>query len=254
VSEPASDSEIPTAPERKPPSERDWERSAVLEPLPAPRLPELIGDGAGLPFATAALAGSPPPLDPEDPAAAALLAYITSRTAPKRARRPWKRGEAEADPTPPPSLVGWRLLARDDGEALFARGRLPQLLTVTVRQNSLRRSWSCVRSGLAGQLRATRDGIRASSWRVDPMHEIQPRDTVLRVLVTEQAFASGKRADERVLAPDFYLDADELVLRMFVAPRQGFQNGLPNPETPVRVALSEPVGRRRLIDGAFPQL
>jgi hypothetical protein len=254
VSEPAPDPEAPLAREPKPPSERDWERSAVLEPLSAPRLPELIGDGAGLPFATAALAGSPEPLDPEDPAAAALLAYLTSRTAPKRARRPWKRGAVEAEPAPPPSLVGWRLLAQADGEVLFARGRAPQLLTVTFRQSSLRRSWSCVRSGLAGQLRATRDGIRASSWRIDPTHEIKPQDTVLRVLVTEQAFASGKRADERVLAPDMYGDADELVLRTFVSPRQGFQNGLPNPETPVRIALSEPVGRRRLIDGALPQL
>ncbi len=226
----------------------------MLEPRLAPRLPELIGDGAGLPFATAALTGAPAPLDPGDPAVAALLAYLTSRAAPKRAPRPWKRGGAPSGRAPSASLDGWRLLARVDGEALFARGRIPELLTVTLRQHTLRRSWSCVRSGLAGQLRATRDGIRASSWRADPTHEIRQQDTVLRLLVTEQAFASGKPADGRVLGPDLYLGADELVLRMFVSPRPGFQNGVPNPETPVRVALSEPVGRRRLIDGALPQL
>jgi len=38
---------------------------------------------------------------------------------------------------------------------------------------------------------------------------------------------------------------------MFVTPRPGFQWGSNNPETPVRVALGEPVGLRRLIDGAL---
>jgi len=234
------------------PSERDWERSAVLEPRRGPRHPELIGDGAAMPFATAALAGRPAPLDPQDPAAQALLSYLASRMAPKRALRPWKRG-APARPAPPASLDGWRLLAQADGEVLFARGLPPQLLTVTLRRNALRRSWSCVGTRMARTLRATRDGIRASSWRLDPTEEIQPEQTVLRVLVTEQAFASGQRAEGRVLVPDVYVDADELVLRMFVAPRPGYQTAMRNPETPVRVALAEPVGGRRLTDGALVQ-
>jgi hypothetical protein len=238
--------------ERTLPSERDWERSAVLEPRPGPRHPELIGDGAAMPFATAALAGPPSPVDPQDPAAQALLSYLASRMAPKRASRPWKRG-APAQPAPPASLDGWRLLAQTDGEVLFARGLPPQLLTVTLRRNALRRSWSCVGARMAHTLRATRDGIRASSWRVDPTQEIQPEQTVLRLLVTEQAFASGQRADGRVLVPDVHAAPDELVLTMFVAPRPGYQTAMRNPETPVRVALAEPVGARRLIDGALPQ-
>jgi hypothetical protein len=48
-----------------------------------------------------------------------------------------------------------------------------------------------------------------------------------------------------------YVDEDELVLRMFVTPRPGYQSGAPNPETPVRIALPHPVGTRRLIDGAL---
>ncbi len=103
----------------------------------------------------------------------------------------------------------------------------------------------------ARPLRAARDGIRASSWRLDPTQEASPDETVLRLLVHEQAFASGQRADGRFLVPEIYLDADELVIRIFISPRQGFQTNSRNPETPVRVALPEPVGTRRVIDGAL---
>jgi hypothetical protein len=235
--------------ESKLPSERDWERADVLEPRAASRYPELLSDGAALAFAPAALDGPPGPLDPADPAAGALLAYLVAATAPKRtARTPWKRGAAST----PASLDGWRLLARTDNEVLFARGRLPHLLTVSFRKKPLRRTWTCLRSSAARPLRATRDGIRASSWRLDPMHELQQSDTVLRVLLTEQAFASGQRADGRVLTPDLYADGEQLVLRVFVTPRPGYQTATRNPETPVRIALPHPVGARRVIDGALP--
>ena len=68
--------------------------------------------------------------------------------------------------------------------------------------------------------------------------------------MTEQTYAGGKRADGRVLVPDLYEDEQELVLTMFVTPLEGFLMRSPNPETPVRVALSRPVGGRELIDGA----
>jgi hypothetical protein len=249
VSEPASRrlGRLPTR-ERKPPSERDWERSTVLEPRAALRYPELVSDGAGLAFAPQALVGPPPLLHPEEPEAGALLKYLKTLAAPKGVSRALaKRGAPAAEPA---SLAGWRLLARDGGEVLFGRGAPPQLLLVTLRKNSLRRSWSCVRSGVARPLRATRDGIRASSWRLDPTYELGPGDTELRLLATEQAFASGQSAEGRLLAPDLYRDDEELVLRIFVTPRPGYQTATRNPETPVRVALSEPLGQRRLIDGA----
>jgi hypothetical protein len=103
----------------------------------------------------------------------------------------------------------------------------------------------------AKPLRAARDGIRASSWRLDPTHELEPGETVLRVLVTEQTYAGGERAHGRVLAPDIYIDAKELVLRMFVTPKPGYNVRSPNPETPVRIALSHPLAARQLIDGAI---
>lgn len=232
----------------KPPSERDWERSAVLEPRPGPRYPELISDGGGLPFPPAALAGPPRPLDPEDPVAAALLAHLAARAAPKRSV-PWKRREVA--PPQPASLDGWRQLARTEDEVLFARGLPPRMLTAAFRRAGRRRTWTFLGSSAARPLRATRDGIRASSWRLDPSDEAPSDATVLRVLVTEQAFASGRRADGRILAPEIYASDDELVLTIFVTPQPGFQNGTPNPETPARIALPPPLGLRELIDGAL---
>jgi hypothetical protein len=125
------------------------------------------------------------------------------------------------------------------------------MLTAALRQTGRRRTWTFIGSSAARPLRATRDGIRASSWRLDPSSEAPTDASILRVLVTEQAFASGRQAHGRVLAPLLYLDADELILTIFVTPPPGFQNGTPNPETPVRIVLPEPLGARRLIDGAL---
>jgi hypothetical protein len=251
VSEPAR-RRLGRFPARKPsvPTERDWERSVLLEPRSAPCHPELISDGGGLPFPPAALAGSAEQLDPMDPAVGALIAQITRRTASKSASRGLrKRGPAPAPA--PPSLDGWRLLARADDEVLFARGRPPELLTVAVRQDTRRRTWTCVAVSAARPLRSTRDGIRASGWRLDPTCEANPEETILRVLVTEQTWAGGQRADSRLLPPDLHVGAEKLVLTMFVTPRPGFQTRSPNRETPARIALPHPVGPRRLTDGAL---
>jgi hypothetical protein len=231
------------------PSERDWERSEVLEPRPGPRHPELISDGGGLPFPPAALARPLLPLDPGDPATAALLAHLEASTASKRsARMRLRRQPAPA----PPGLEGWRELARTDDEVLFARGLPPRMLTAALRRTGRRRTWAFHGSSAARPIRAARDGIRASSWRLDPAHDPpSEEEKVLRVLVTEQAYANGRRADGRVLAPDLYVDDRELVMTIFVTPQPGFQMGPPNPETPVRVALPDPVGGRRLLDGAL---
>lgn len=219
------------------PAERDWERSVLLEPRAAPRDPELISDGAGLPFSPAALDAPADQLDQQDPAVAALISQLA------------REKELEGA-TPVPSLDGWRVLARTDDEVLFGCGRPPQLVTVAVRKDVRRRGWTCVAVSTARPLRATRDGVRASGWRLDPNREPDADDAVVRVLVTEQTWAGGKRAHDRLLVPDLHVGAEELVLTMFVTPREGFQMRSPNPETPVRVALPGPIGRRRLIDGA----
>jgi hypothetical protein len=220
--------------DRQLPSARAWERSALLHPLTAPYPAALISDGVGIPFPRSALSGAPGQLNPDDPEVAVLLERIPGQD--------------------PESLKDWRLLARNDTEVLFGRGQPPHLVTVAVRQEGRHQRWTYVASNLVDTLRAARDGIRASSWRLDPEYEPQADDTVLRVLVTEQAFASGQKADSRVLPPDIHLDAEQLVLTVFVTPRRGYQTGSRAPEAPIRVVLPEPLGSRNVIDGAVVDL
>ncbi len=217
---------------------RDWERSATLEARPAPYIPDLVSDGGGLPFAPAALDVPVDRLRRDDPAVGALLAQLARQ----RSRR---------DGSDEPSLDGWRILARGDRDVLFGLGRPPELLTVAMRRDRRRDTWTSVAVTRARPLRAQRDGVRASSWRLDPTRELVPEDTVLRVLVTEQTRAGGKRAGDRLLAPDLHERDDELVLTMFVTPREGFQSLVPPVETPARVVLPHPIGQRPVIDGAL---
>jgi len=229
------------------PTERHWERSAVLEPRYAPRVPEMISDAGGLAFHPSALDGPSKPLDPKDPAVELLLARLEGRAG----SNPLRRSELQVERRPSSSaLDGWRQIARTGTEALFGLGMPPDLVMVAVKKDARRGTWSRADKTAGRPLRVTRDGIRASSWRLDPTWELGADDSVLRVLVTEQTYAGGKRADGRVLDPDLYADEQELILTMFVRPLEGFLMRSPNPETAVRVALQQPVGSRELIDGA----
>jgi hypothetical protein len=220
------------------PSERDWERSVLIQPQTAACDPNLISDGAGLPFPPSALGAQAGQLEPDDPAVGALIAQI--------ARQKPSPGASSM-----PNLDGWRVLARCDDEVLFGYGLPPRLVTVAMRRDVRRDRWTSVAVSTGRPLRATRDGVRASSWRLDPTREPNPEDAIVRVLVTEQTWAGGKRADTRLLAPDIHVGAEELTLTMFVTPRPGYQMRSPNPETPARVALPSPIGVRRLVDGAL---
>jgi hypothetical protein len=228
------------------PTERHWERSAVLEPRYGPRVPALVSDAGGLAFEPGALDGPFEPLDPADPAVEVLVARLEGRVE----SSPLRRSEPQVERRPASStLDGWRLIARTGQEALFGRGMPPDLVMVAVQKDARRGTWSRADKTAGRPLRATRDGIRASSWRLDPTREPRTDDTVLRILVTEQTYAGGKRADGRVLDPDLYEDEHELILTMFVTPLEGFLMRSPNPETPVQVALPKPLGSRELIDG-----
>ena len=225
----------------------------MLAPRTASRYPELVSDGSGLPFAPAALSGPAGELDTDDAPVRALMATIARQAKSSgRSWGPWKRETATpGSAASAPSLDGWRVLARTDDNVLFARGRLPKLVTVAVSRQSRRRPWACIAVSSGRPLRTIREGIRASGWRLDPSRETDSAQRELRVLVTEQTWAGGNPAADRLLAPDLHVGEEELILTMFVTPRPGFQIRAPNPETPARVALPCSVGSRRIIDGAL---
>jgi hypothetical protein len=219
------------------PSERDWENSTLLTPQPGGYDPELVSDGGGLPFSPSVFDSPGGRLDEDDPAVQALVAMLARQKAP-------------VGGAPPTGLSGWRLLARTEQEVLFGHGLPPALLTVVMRREGRRQGWMSHTVTKEATLRSVRDGVRASGWRPDPKREPEPGDTFLRVLITEQTRAGGKRADDRLLAPDLHVAPDELVLTTYVTPRDGFQMAAANPETPARILLPEPLGDRDVIDGA----
>jgi hypothetical protein len=67
-----------------------------------------------------------------------------------------------------PTSDGWRLIARTGAEALFGRGMPPDLVMIAVQKDARRGTWSRGEQTAGRALRVTRDGIRASSWRLDP--------------------------------------------------------------------------------------
>ena len=139
----------------------------TLRPLIAAREPALISDGGGLPFAPEAAFAPFEPLDPEQPPVRALLEQIERGRRQAQKPRPFRRPAPLPPMTDAQKLAGWRVLAGDGGEILYGKGRPPQLLTVAVRRGR-RDRWSVVGVSNSRPLRATRDGIRASSWRLDP--------------------------------------------------------------------------------------
>ncbi len=222
-----------------PATDADWERVVLLEPRPTSYDPVLVSDGGGLAFPPSALDGPGRQPQPGDPAVDALLAQLA-------------RQRSASEPSGAPGLTGWRTLARSEREVLFGHGLPPRLVTVAMRRDRRRDAWSTVVVTTGRPLRSARDGIRASGWRLDPAREPAPEDTVLRVLVTEQNRSGGARADGRLLAPDLHDGADELVLTMFVTPLPGVQQpSSSTQETPARVVLPRPVGRRPVSDGAL---
>jgi hypothetical protein len=223
--------------------------SPLLTPLLTPREPALISDGGGLPFAPAAPYTLFEPLDPSLPAVVALIGQIDfGRKHTSKGGRFRRRGRLPKIGSEQ-KLAGWRELAATDGEILYAKGRPPHLLTVAISRGR-REKWSVIGVSNSRPLRASRQGIRASSWRLDPEFEITPDQSELHLLVTEQTQATGVLADDRLLAPDLYVGAEELVLRLYVKALEGYTGRTRRYETAVTVKLPEPVGERAVVDGA----
>lgn len=234
----------------KPPPPEAWEQAPQLETVAGPAQPLLISDGGGLPFEPERALPSAASLDPSDPAVRALLTQIDRG---RRQAQPTRPLRPKARPAPmevAEKLAGWRELARTGDEVLFGRGAPPQLLTVAATRG-MRNRWSPLGASNARPLRAVRDGVRASSWRLDPTVELGPDPHELRILVTERTMATGSPVAGRLLPPDLYLDEHTAVLTVYVRPIEGYVGRTGKHETPVIVRLPEPLAGRQLLDGAL---
>jgi hypothetical protein len=222
----------------------------TLTPLITGREPALISDGGGLPFASATPFASFEPLDPSSPAVEALIGQIDFGRKQASKRGLFRRSAPLPEISPQEKLAGWRALAATEDQILYAKGRPPRLLTVAIRRGR-RDRWSVIGVSNSRPLRASRQGIRASSWRLDPEFETTPGDRELHLLVTEQTQATGVLADDRLLAPDLYVGAEELVLRLYIKGLEGYTGRTRRYETAVTVQLPEPLGERAIVDGAL---
>ncbi|MES2209786.1 MAG: hypothetical protein V4515_06325 [Chloroflexota bacterium] len=98
------------------------------------------------------------------------------------------------------------------------------------------------------------DGIGGATWSLDPGSPAPgPESREIHTLIVETACASGKSPEGRILDPLIVYGAASVLIAVAVRPRPGAQDCQGNPEVPLTIVLSEPLGDRVLLDGsAFP--
>ncbi|MDQ3879468.1 MAG: hypothetical protein M3295_00055 [Chloroflexota bacterium] len=97
------------------------------------------------------------------------------------------------------------------------------------------------------------EGLSAARWQLAPDAELRPESMSVRVLVFEQACASGTSPEGRI-APAAVIYGDATVTIIFgTRPLAGAQTCQGAPPAEVSVQLREPLGGRVLLDGSvFP--
>jgi hypothetical protein len=93
------------------------------------------------------------------------------------------------------------------------------------------------------------DGTSVATWWVDPAAEpIGPESERIQTLVLENACASGRTAEGRVLPPSIVYGEDEVTITILVR-SLGMAECPGHPFTPGVIELDEPIGDRALLDG-----
>jgi hypothetical protein len=85
-------------------------------------------------------------------------------------------------------------------------------------------------------------------WAVDPANPTTASSTSFTALVMRIGCAGGRTGE--VFEPTINADEDEVIITFTVAPISGDQTCPGNDAVPVVVDLGEPIGDRRLVDGA----
>lgn len=93
-------------------------------------------------------------------------------------------------------------------------------------------------------------GGDAATWWVDStLIPLAPETTEIKGFVMETACASGQSPEGRVNQPIVEYGADAVTVTFTVTPRPGGQDCQGNPEFPITLTLTEPLGERALLDG-----
>ena len=91
----------------------------------------------------------------------------------------------------------------------------------------------------------------SATWWVDSqLIPLAPDTTTIKGFVMETACASGQSPEGRVNEPVIQYTAESVTVTFTITPPPGdAQDCQSNPEFPVEVTLSEPLGERALLDG-----
>jgi len=92
--------------------------------------------------------------------------------------------------------------------------------------------------------------LNTVEWRFDPSYpEPNADSTTLHLLVTERECASGQPMGDRLVGPEVVVTDSNIRIAFAATAQTGDQSCPGNPETPVTVELSAPIGTRDVVDG-----
>jgi hypothetical protein len=92
--------------------------------------------------------------------------------------------------------------------------------------------------------------LNAVDWRLDPeAGPLTPESTVIHVLVSERECADGMAVGDRLRGPEVVVTDTHVLIAFGAEPDPGMHTCPDNPETPVAIELSGPIGDRVVADG-----
>ncbi|MEN8238319.1 MAG: hypothetical protein ABFR53_03845 [Actinomycetota bacterium] len=150
---------------------------------------------------------------------------------------------------------GWRVLDRTDDRVLLVHSDTtrtePSISFMETERDG--DEWRWAGSSMGGpcplEVKVT-GGLNAVDWRLEPSAEpLTPSSSVIHVLVTERACASGQAMGDRLRGPEVIVTDTDVLIAFAAESQQGGQNCQGNPETAVTIELSGPIGARAVTDG-----
>lgn len=186
-----------------------------------------------------------PPFDP--------VASFSSPTGVEREKTPQARALRRFIAFFPDEFVrrhDWRLLAEEDGEAVFGAGRLPDEVEVisVERRKGAWKGWGYSSRCEPASIRREREAI---TWELAPdQPQLGVKTHSILVQLGPGECNGGKPQANRLQKPEFREQNGALLMSLWLKPLPpgGYTcQGLIEP--PVRIRLPEPLGSRQLMDG-----
>lgn len=145
--------------------------------------------------------------------------------------------------------AGWRLVSHQTDAATFlALGPTTWWIATFANAGG---GWEFNEGGGCDLGVALPDGVGFATWRLDPERPAESDGTDLHLLGTEVACANGKPPQAaRILDPIVVPGDQAITIALLVRQVPGGADCQGNPEFPVAISLSEPLGNRALFDGS----